>query len=60
MEAEDVTRQYVDEQAHLRNLRAQEAQYLTILKQAKTVKDTLDISEKLNAVRADRAAASGI
>ena len=35
MEAEDTTRQYVDEQAHLRNLRAQEAQYLVILKQAK-------------------------
>ena len=40
MEAEDVTRQYVDQQARLRNLRAQETQYLTILKQAKTVKDT--------------------
>jgi hypothetical protein len=26
MEAEDVTRQYVDQQARLRNLRAQEAQ----------------------------------
>jgi hypothetical protein len=53
MEAEDVTRQYVDEQAHLRNLRAQEAQYFTILKQAKSVKDTLDVSEKLNGVRGE-------
>jgi hypothetical protein len=53
MQAEDVTRQYVDQQAHLRNLRAQEAQYLTILKQAKTVKDTLDVSEKLNGVRGE-------
>jgi len=53
MEAEDVTRQYIDQQARLRNLRAQEAQYLTILKQAKTVKDTLNVSEKLNGVRGE-------
>ena len=53
MEAEDVTRQYVDQQARLRNLRAQETQYLTILKQAKTVKDTLAVSEKLNGVRGE-------
>lgn len=53
MEAQDVTKQYVDQQAHLRNLRAQEVQYLTILKQAKTVKDTLDVSEKLTGVRGE-------
>jgi hypothetical protein len=53
MGAEDVTRRYVDHQARLRNLRAQETQYLAILKQAKTVKDTLDVSEKLNGVRGD-------
>lgn len=50
-EAEDVTRQYVDQAAGLRNLRAEEEQYLSILKQAKTVKDTLDVSEKLSDVR---------
>jgi uncharacterized protein DUF4349 len=53
MEAEDVTRHYVDQEAHLRNLRAQETQYLMILKQAKTVKDTLEVSEKLNVVRGE-------
>jgi len=53
MEAEDVTRQYVDQQARLRNLHAQEAQYLTILKRARSVKDTLDVSEKLNGVRGE-------
>jgi len=37
----------------LRNLRAQEAQYLSILKQARTVKDTLEVSEKLNGVRGE-------
>jgi hypothetical protein len=51
IEAQDVTRQYVDQQASLRNLRAEEVQYLAILKQAKTVKDTLDVSEKLSDVR---------
>ena len=51
IEAEDVTRQYVDRAASLRNLRAEEEQYLSILKQAKTVKDTLDVSEKLSDVR---------
>jgi len=51
LEAQDVTREYVDQAANLRNLRAEEAQYLTILKQARTVKDTLDVSEKLSAVR---------
>jgi len=53
VQAEDVTRGYVDEAARLRNLRAQEAQYLMILKLARTVKDTLEASEKLNQVRAD-------
>lgn len=53
MQSEDVTRHYVDQQAHLRNVRAQEAQYLSILKQARTVKDTLEVSEKLNGVRGE-------
>lgn len=51
LEAKDVTKEYVDESARLRNLNAQELQYLSILKQAKTVKDTLDVSSKLNEVR---------
>ena len=34
IDAQDVTRQYVDQDASIRNLRAEEAQYLTILKQA--------------------------
>jgi hypothetical protein len=51
MRSEDMARHYIDQEAHLRNLRAQEAQYLSILKQARTVKDTLEVSEKLNGVR---------
>jgi hypothetical protein len=53
LQSEDVTKQYVDQAARLRNLRAQETQYLGILKQAKTVKDTLEVSDKLNEVRGE-------
>ena len=51
IEAQDVTRQYVDQDANIRNLRAEEAQYLTILKQAGTVKDMLVVTERLGEVR---------
>jgi uncharacterized protein DUF4349 len=51
LQSEDVTKQYVDQAARLRNLHAQETQYLGILKQAKTVKDTLEVSDQLNVVR---------
>ena len=50
-DAQDVTKQYVDQEARLRNLRAQEQQYLGILRKAATVKDTLEVSDKLNEVR---------
>ncbi|HEV3208278.1 MAG TPA: DUF4349 domain-containing protein [Terriglobales bacterium] len=53
MEAQDVTKDYVDKEARLRNLRAQEEQYLAILKRASTVKDTLEVSDKLNGVRGE-------
>ena len=53
LNAEDVTKQYVDQSARLRNLRAQETQYLGIMKQAKTVKDTIEVSEKLDEVRGE-------
>lgn len=53
VETEDVSTLYVDDQARLRNLRAQEAQYLAILRQARTVKDTLEVSDKLNEVRGE-------
>jgi hypothetical protein len=51
IDAQDVTRQYVDQDASIRNLRAEESQYLLILKQATTVKDLLAVSEKLSEVR---------
>jgi aspartate oxidase len=46
-----VTKEYVDREARLRNLSAQETQYLGIMKRATTVKDTLEVSEKLSQVR---------
>jgi Domain of unknown function (DUF4349) len=51
IDAQDVTKQYVDQEARLRNLRAQEQQYLGILRKAATLKDTLEVSDKLNEVR---------
>jgi hypothetical protein len=51
IDAQDVTKQYVDQEARLRNLRAQEQQYLGILRKAATVKDTLEVSDKLNELR---------
>lgn len=47
----DVTREFYDNEAHMRNLRAEEQQYLTIMKQAHTVTDILQVSEKLSDVR---------
>lgn len=43
--AQDTTKQYVDLNARMHNLRAEEAQYRAILKQAKTVKDTPDVAK---------------
>ena len=51
VDAQDVTRQYTDQDANIRNLHAEEAQYLVIMKQASTVKDMLAVSEQLSAVR---------
>jgi hypothetical protein len=51
VEVQDVTRQYIDLDARLRNAQAEETQYLQILKRATTIKDTLDVTEKLSDVR---------
>ena len=52
-DAQDVTRQYVDLEARLHNLRAEEAQYLTIMKSAYKVDDLLSVSQKLSEVRGE-------
>lgn len=51
VEARDVTHEYIDLDSRLRNAQAEEAQYLLILKRAATIKDTLDVTEKLSDVR---------
>lgn len=51
--AEDVTKQWVDSEARLRNLLATEQRYLHLLNRAGSVGDTLEVSEKLGAVRGD-------
>ena len=52
IEAHDVTRESVNQEAALRNARSEEAQYLAILKRAAAVKDVLEVSSKLAEVRA--------
>ncbi len=49
--AKDVTEEFVDLEARLKNLRAEEEQYLGIMKQARTVEDTLKVTAKLSQVR---------
>ncbi|MBZ5599699.1 MAG: DUF4349 domain-containing protein [Acidobacteriia bacterium] len=52
-DAQDVTKQYVDLQARIRNLQAQEEQYFEIMRSARKVQDMLDVSEKLSEVRGE-------
>lgn len=47
----DVTRQYIDLEARIGNLQRQEQRLLSILEQAKTVKEILDIEKELERVR---------
>jgi len=51
IEAHDVTRESVNQEAALRNARAEEAQYLSILQRAAVVEDVLEVSSKLAEVR---------
>lgn len=47
----DVTREFYDNEAHMRNLQAEEQQYLAIMRRAGTIKDTLEASKELSDVR---------
>jgi hypothetical protein len=49
--ASDVTAQSVDLTAALRNYRSEEAQYLGIMARSGTVKDTLEVAQRLSDVR---------
>lgn len=49
--ANDVTDQYIDLNARLNNLKAEEAQYLSILKRAQKIEDIINVTSQLNNVR---------
>lgn len=51
--ASDVTKQYIDREARLRNLRAQEQQFLEVMKKAHTVPDVLAVTKNLSEVRGE-------
>lgn len=48
---QDVTSQFVDLEADLRNAKAEEASYLEILKKSGTIEDTLEVTKQLADVR---------
>jgi len=50
-ESRDVTEEYTDLEAQLRNLEATEAQYLALLEKAETVEDILAVQRELSNVR---------
>src|SRR5262249_2995000 len=51
--ASDVTEEYTDLSAQLRNLQATEAQLLTFLGQARNITEVLQVQDRLNSVRND-------
>lgn len=51
--SQDVTEEYIDLQARLKNAQATEAQYLALLNKATTVEETLKIYDSLSRVRSE-------
>lgn len=51
IQAKDVTAEYVDLEANIRNLQAEEVQYRQIMARASSIKDTLAVAERLADVR---------
>src|SRR5271165_477725 len=56
---QDVTEEYVDLEARIRAQRAVEAQYLAILREAKTIPDILAVQQKLGEARTEIERAEG-
>jgi hypothetical protein len=52
-ESRDITRDFVDNEARLRNMKLEEDQYLVLLKRAGSMKDTLEVTEKVSEVRGE-------
>ncbi|MDX2064009.1 MAG: DUF4349 domain-containing protein [Bacteroidia bacterium] len=53
LDANDITEEFVDNEARLTALRATEAQYLEVLKQARSVEDILKVRDYLGRIRED-------
>jgi hypothetical protein len=53
IDTEDVTEKYYDAQSNLRNLKAQEEQYLTILKKANTIEEIMKVQDEIYRVRGE-------
>jgi hypothetical protein len=51
--ATDVSKQYFDREARLRNLRAEEQQFLQVMKKAHTVADILEVTKSLSETRGE-------
>lgn len=51
VQSEDVTAEYVDLDARLRNWKAQEAVFLDLMAEAKTIGDTITVQQQLSAVQ---------
>ena len=49
--SQDVTAQYVDIEARLKNMRAEEVQYLSIMERAVKIEDVLNVTQRLSDVR---------
>ncbi|MGI9034849.1 MAG: DUF4349 domain-containing protein [Pyrinomonadaceae bacterium] len=53
VKGEDVTEEFIDVEARLKTQKALEAQFLEIMKQARTVNDALDVQSKIADVRGE-------
>lgn len=51
IDAQDVTEEFIDLEARLNNLQAEEKQYLEIMKRAVTIEDILNVTSRLSNVR---------
>jgi len=58
-DAREVTEEYTDLQARLRNLQATEQRYLELLVKAQAIPDILTVQDRLNSVRAEIERAQG-
>lgn len=56
----DITEQYIDTEARLKNKKALETRYVELLKKAASVKEILEIEKELASVRADIESMTGI